>query len=282
MERYLSIATFCLMTFIIIMVTAVVTYLYKQDLAGMIKGRYRNMRQKNQERALQDIDKKVSYNMIDEMLLKKGAKYRMGDNFSPFDYTVLRLLIGCLLALVALVVHPVWVVAGFILGYLIVPFYFNYENRHDSAEMMDDIASMFGIVSLQLKNGVFLSKVIYECYLSTEHPRLKKALLELSLEMEKFGNVKEAAVSFRSKFEDKYLDTFSKTLEQADETGNAVDLLKDIESQIDGINEAIAIREEHKVNSRSFILQTLVFVGTMLFVVYIVVQMFGTMVTVLT
>ena len=140
--------------------------------------------------------------------------------------------------------------------------------------MMDDIASVFGIVSLQIKNGVFLTEVIYECYLTVEHPRLKKALLELSMEIEKFGSISEASVSFRSKFENKYLDTFAKTLEQAEVTGAAADLFKDIEGQIDGINEAIAIREEKKVDNMAFLFQTLVFVGAMLFVVYIVIQMF--------
>ena len=188
---------------------------------------------------------------------------------------MLRLLVGVLFAFIGLFINPLFVIVGFLLGYYMVSFYFEYENKNDSKDMMDDVAAMFGIVSLQLRNGVYLSQVIYECYLNTTHPRLKKALLELSLEMEKFGNVKEAAVSFRSKFEDKYLDSFSKTLEQSEETGNAVDLLKDLENQVEGINEAIAIREEQKVNNTAFFMQTLVFLGALAFMVYVLFSMFS-------
>ena len=275
MSTYITWAVRLIAVFIVVMMAIVATYLYKMDLINLLKGKYRQLKQLRYDNSRKDLDKRIEYDMIDEKLQSNGAKFRMGDNFSPFDYLMLRLLIGLLLAFIGLVLHPLLVVVGFFLGYYMVPFYFDYENKNDGKDMMDDVAAMFGIVSLQLRNGVYLSQVIYECYLSTTHPRLKKALLELSLEMEKFGNVKEAATSFRSKFEDKYLDSFSKTLEQAEETGNAADLLKDLENQIEGINEAIAIREEQKVNSTAFFMQTLVFVGALVFMVYVLFSMFS-------
>lgn len=275
MSTYITWAVRLIAVFIVVMMAIVATYLYKMDLINLLKGKYRQLKQLRYDNSRKDLDKRIEYDMIDEKLQSNGTKFRMGDNFSPFDYLMLRLLIGLLLAFIGLVLHPLLVVVGFFLGYYMVPFYFDYENKNDGKDMMDDVAAMFGIVSLQLRNGVYLSQVIYECYLSTTHPRLKKALLELSLEMEKFGNVKEAAISFRSKFEDKYLDSFSKTLEQAEETGNAADLLKDLENQIEGINEAIAIREEQKVNSTAFFMQTLVFVGALVFMVYVLFSMFS-------
>lgn len=274
MSTYITWAIRILMVFIVVMVVVVATYLYKMDLVNLLKGKYKQLKKRRYDLSRKDLDKRIEYDMIDEKLLRNGAKFRMGDNFSPFDYLMLRLLVGLLLGFIGLVMHPMLVVVGVFLGYYIVPFYFEYENKNDAKDMMDDVAAMFGIVSLQLRNGVYLSQVIYECYLSTTHPRLKKALLELSLEMEKFGNVKEAAISFRSKFQDKYLDSFSKTLEQAEETGNAADLLKDLENQIEGINEAIAIREEQKVNSTAFFMQTLVFIGALVFMVYVLFSMF--------
>ena len=274
MSTYITYAIWILMMLIVVMMAFVATYLYKMDLLNLLKGKYKQLKQYRYDKSRKELDKRIEYDMIDEKLLRTGAKFRMGDNFSPFDYLMLRLLVGLLLGFLGLMIHPMLVVVGVFLGYYIVPFYFDYENRNDGKQMMDDVAAMFGIVSLQLRNGVFLSQVIYECYLSTNHPRLKKALLELSLEMEKFGNVKEAAISFRAKFEDKYLDSFSKTLEQAEETGNAADLLKDLENQIEGINDAIAIREEQKVNSTAFFVQTLVFVGALVFMVYVLFNMF--------
>lgn len=279
MSTYITWGIRFLMVFIVVMMAVVATYLYRMDLINLLKGKYKQIKQRRFDKSRRDLDKRIEYDMIDEMLLRKGAKFRMGDNFSPFDYLMLRLLVGVLFAFIGLVINPLFVIVGFFLGYYMVSFYFEYENKNDGKDMMDDVAAMFGIVSLQLRNGVYLSQVIYECYLNTTHPRLKKSLLELSLEMEKFGNVKEAAVSFRSKFEDKYLDSFSKTLEQAEETGNAADLLKDLENQVEGINEAIAIREEQKVNSTAFFMQTLVFLGALAFMVYVLFSMFSSSMT---
>ena len=275
MSKGITIAIICLMAFIVVMTTYVATYLYRMDLKNLVKGKYKQIKQKRYDKSRRDLDKRIEYDMIDDMLLRKGAKYRVGDNFSPFDYMVLRLLIGVLLSLVGLLLSPLFVPVGFAVGYYVVPFYFDNENRYDNKDMLDDIAAMFGIVSLQVRNGVYITHVIYECYLSTGHPRLKKALKELSLEMEKFGNVKEAAISFRSKFENQHIDSFSKTLEQSEETGNAADLLKDLENQIESINEAIAIREEKKVASKAFFVQTMVFLGGMLFIGYIMVTLFA-------
>ncbi|MBR2402941.1 MAG: hypothetical protein IKB01_09290, partial [Lachnospiraceae bacterium] len=178
MSTYITYAIWILMMLIVVMMAFVATYLYKMDLLNLLKGKYKQLKQYRYDKSRKDLDKRIEYDMIDEKLLRTGAKFRMGDNFSPFDYLMLRLLVGLLLGFLGLMIHPMLVVVGVFLGYYIVPFYFDYENRNDGKQMMDDVAAMFGIVSLQLRNGVFLSQVIYECYLSTNHPRLKKALLE--------------------------------------------------------------------------------------------------------
>jgi len=144
--------------------------------------------------------------------------------------------------------------------------------------MLSDMGQVYGIVALQLKNGVYLSDVIYDCFLSTQQPRLKKALLELSIDIENFATVGEAAVRFRQKFNDnKYIDTFAKTLEQADETGNAVQIFEDVAENLNSINKAITRRLEHKAEMKGFLFQTLIFVGLILFIVFIIMLMFSDM-----
>ena len=49
----------------------------------------------------------------------------------------------------------------------------------------------------------------------------------------------------------------------------------DLENQIEGINEAIAIREEQKVNSTSFFIQSMVFVAALVFMIYVLFTMFS-------
>ena len=117
MSTYIIWGTRLLMVFIVIMMAVVSTYLYRMDLINLLKGKYKQIKQRRFDKSRQDLDKRIEYDMIDEMLLRKGAKFRMGDNFSPFDYLMLRLLVGVLFAFIGLVINPLFVIVGFLLGY---------------------------------------------------------------------------------------------------------------------------------------------------------------------
>jgi len=234
-------------------------------------------KERNREKVRRDPGKLASYDAMNDKMLATGIKYRMGENFSPFDYNVLRLAFIFGGGIIGMLIEPIYLVVGVILGAFIVPFYFNYENNNDNNEMLQDIGVVYGIVSLQVKNGVFLTKVLYECHLNVEYPRLKKALMELSIDIEKFGSVGDAAIRFRKKFNNKYIDTFAKTLEQSQKTGSSVQMFDDIAESLEHIEEAIALRKEKKVEMRGFLFQTLIFVSIFVFVFYILMTSFNDM-----
>ncbi len=243
------------------------------DVKAKAKGKYSEYREKDKTKKSADIDKKMAYEDTDAMLASRGVKWRMGDGFSPFDYTMFRLLCALGIGIFFMIFHPLMIIPGVLIGYWFMGWYFAHKDKYDNGEMMDDISQLFGIVSLQLRNSVFVKDVIYECYLSVEHPRLKKALLELSLEIGQFSDIKTAADNFRRKFNNEHLDMFAKTLEQVQVSGNAVNLFEDLESQIKGINDASAIREEKKIDDICSIFMILVFISAMLFVAYIMLSM---------
>lgn len=248
--------------------------LFRQDLKHKLQKKYLSARDKSFSKTQRNPEKKFAYDAMEEKLLAQGIKYRMGAEFSPFDYMVFRLLISFGLGLVCMLIKPWFFPGGFAAGYVMVPLYFKQEDGNDNERMLPDIGQMNSIVALQIKNGVFISKVIYECYRSVENARLKQALLELSIDIENFASVKQAAQRFRKKFNNPYIDGFAKTLEQVQDTGKSLEFFEDILSRVESINDAIAIRQEHKAEQVAGFFQILLFLGPVILVFYIILGMF--------
>ncbi len=252
-------------------------YFANLDIKAGAVSAYDKAKDKYKERFMENIDRKHSYEAIEDKLLSRGIKFRMGSNFSPFDYLVMRSLLGLLFGFVCMIFHPFMILPGTIAGFYLVGWYFKHEDKYDNGEMMEDIGHMYGIVALQLKNSIYLADVIYECALNVNYKRLKQALLELNMEYKQFSDIKTAADSFRRKFNNEYIDMFAKTIEQAEESGDAVDLFRDMEAQINGINEALIMRQERKTKNIADIFMVLVFIGAVLFMGYTMVAMMGSM-----
>lgn len=252
-------------------------YFARMDIKAKAMSTYDRAKERYRERFMESVDKKHTYESVEEKLLSRGIKFRMGSNFSPFDYLAMRFLIGLLIGFLCMLLHPLMIIPGTVGGFYLVGWYFRHEDKYDNGEMMEDISSMYGIVALQLKNSIYLADVIYECALNVNYKRLKQALLELNMEYKQFSDIKTAADSFRRKFNNEYIDMFAKTIEQAEESGDAVDLFRDMESQIKGINEALIMRQERKIRNVADIFMVLVFIGAVLFMGYTMVSMMSSM-----
>lgn len=236
---------------------------------------YTHAKDSNYEKISSSAEKKFAYDAMEEKLYAQGIKYRMGARFSPFDYTVLRLMVGVGVGLVGLLYKPWCFILGFLLGFFLVPLYFKQENDNDNDEMLQDIGQMNSIVALQVKSGIHISKVIYECCRMIDNPRLKQALLELSIDLENFATVKQAAAQFSKKFSNQHIDSFAKTLEQMESTGSSVEFFEDIVSSVASINEAIAIKEEKKAQRTADFFQIMLFIGPLVLVFYVLIGSFS-------
>ena len=248
-------------------------FLFSEATIRKLKNKYAETKDAYARGCNNNPDKKFAYDEIEAKLMAQGIKYRMGNDFSPFDYMIFRLALSFGAGIVSMIFN-VWLFpVAFLLMFVLIPFYFAEQNSNDNEYMLPDIANLNSLVALQVKNGVFISKVIYECFRVVENKRLRKALLELAIDMETFSSIRQAAERFRAKFTSPYLDTFAKTLEQVQDSGNSTEFFEDIQSSVASINAAIAIREENKAKQVAGFFQILLFVGPVLIVFYILVSM---------
>lgn len=249
--------------------------LFSRGTRDKVKKRYGEYKRSKYEKDMDDPEKKFAYDEIEAEMLAGGIKYRLGSNFSPFDYMVLRIVLSFITAFLC-AFYKLWLMPiGFLCMYLLVPFYFKEQDGNDNEAMLPDICRMNSITALQLKNGVYLSKVVYECARVTEHPRLKQALRELAIDIDRFTSVEEAARRFKAKFNNQHIETYAKVLEQFQETGQSLEFFEDIAASVDRINESIAILEEKRADRVSSAFQLLLFLGPVLIVFYILVGSFS-------
>lgn len=249
--------------------------LFRYKSRSDMRRRYEAFKRDKYNKDMESPEKRYAYDDMEDWMLAVGIKYRMGSNFTPFDYMVLRILIGLVVGVIAALFNPWLFALGFAGVWVLVPYYFMEQNANDNEAMLTDIGRLNSITALQIKNGVYVSKVIYEAYRTVEHPRLKQALLELSIDIENFSSIEQAAKQFKKKFSNQHIETYAKVLEQIQETGQSLEFFQGIEASIDRINEAVAIIAEKKAERIASVFQLILFLGPILIVFFILIGSFS-------
>lgn len=211
-----------------------------------------------------------SYERISDVLKKKGITFLFGEAANPFTYLVVKFL--CALICLALGISLQGILLGIIfaaLGFFVPDLIVNLVNDIDNDEMMPDIKAVYDTLKIQAKSGVYLSYSLCECYMIVEHPRLKRALLDMTSSIIAKNQIETAVNEFGSKFENSYIDTLCVTILQSLESGKSTQVLEDISTQIADMQRAINIKEKEALDRRVQIFEMLIFSGVIAIMVYI-------------
>jgi hypothetical protein len=173
-----------------------------------------------------------------------GAKYHLGVKIDSLRYMVLcialfgaGMLVGSSLGL--LYILP----AGIIFGVL-PRIYLLYANRIDNEKLLPELKLVYHALAMEIKAGVYVTDALTECYGSVREVRLRDALLALSGDLVMKGDFGEALERFQRKFSNRYIDSLCITLLQAQESGQAVELLTDIAEQIKDMEGSLMARKK--------------------------------------
>ncbi|MCR5720568.1 MAG: hypothetical protein K6F84_08380 [Lachnospiraceae bacterium] len=241
------------------------------DFRAILLKQYQKAESSYLKRVKRDQNKNYAYLQMKENMKKTGITYRMSTEkyeFTPFAYAMFRIALCFLAAFVGLLISPLIAVLFAFIMYLAVPLNFSRENKADNDDMLEDIGAINSILALQIKNGVFITDIIYECFRIAKNERLKKALLELSIELEN-SNPFSAIDNFRCKFDNQHINMFAKCIEQLEKVGQEAQFFDSLNKSISSINSAIAIKEQQRVENIGSLFETLMFLGIIVFVLYI-------------
>ena len=208
---------------------------------------------------------------INGYLSKMGVLYHR-DNYALDASTFIleKIVIGGALALACLVFAPgtIWKLAGavvaFILGFMIPNFMIYSKDKKDNEAMQDDIVSVYTILKLNAKAGVFISDSLVECQRSVTNGRLKAGLTELNNNiLSRKLTLEDSVELFNARFNNEQIDNLTVILRQSLRTGQIANMLDD------DINKLRTEQEKMKMQRQTKMMNIIFFIGISTLIIYI-------------
>lgn len=212
------------------------------------------------------------------MMSRYGLMHMIGDyNMEPSSFLILKggcgiilMILGISLMDGALLKIAVGTVL-LILGFFIPDIFIKISNQSDNTAMQDDIITIYNILRLHAKAGVFITDSLIECQREVGNKRLKEALMELNNNVISGKLTTEEAVDlFNARFSFDQIDNLSVIIKQSLRTGRAVEILSDISKQIEDTNRNRAQDEKDKTKRKTAGIQAFFFIMITVLAIYLV------------
>ena len=134
--------------------------------------------------------------------------------------------------------------------------------------MLEDLHLIYGALSLQIRAGVFITEALTECFSSVRNRRLQDGLKDLASDIVINNDIEDALIKLQSKFNNYYIDSLCITILQALDSGQAIELLKDIAEQIKDLEMLNQNAKKEKLNRNITFYQLGIFAIVLVIVLY--------------
>ena len=179
------------------------------------------------------------YQETNLFLMEHGAAIHFGKWIDPVKYLAIRLCVAAIGFIIGIRYHLFLACAGVVIGYQLPVIALLYLNNKDNDKMTPQIQTLYSLLQVQIHAGVPMADAMAESYQSFPEGRLKNALQEFSgtLYLGSFDRALE-----------EFIESLCVILLQARESGQAMDLLRDISKQITDMQASLQIKRKEKLN----------------------------------
>lgn len=190
----------------------------------------------------------LNYEKIQRFLVANGASFHYGKKITPIKYCLLCAGVGIGCFAFGVRINVLAALVLMMLGVYAPKFYLIRANRQDNSSMILHLQGLYSALQEQIKAGVFVTDALAECYRGINAGRLRTALEELSAEILLQKSFPDALEHFNDKFSNPAIDSLCVILLQAQESGQSVDLLKDMAVQIKDLQAALLLKKKERLN----------------------------------
>lgn len=184
------------------------------------------------------------YQKRTKWLQRNGACFHYGTRVEPLRFLVLELSLGLTGIVVGNKIHIIVGLAAFGGMFFLPSGLLVMLNKRDNERMLPEIKLVYHALEIQTRAGVYVTDALAECYGSVTERRLKSALLELAGDLVLQADIVASLDKFQGKFDNPYIDSLCLTILQALESGQAVELLRDIGEQIKDMEQVVLERRK--------------------------------------
>lgn len=183
-------------------------------------------------------------------LLKNGAAYHYGKWVEPLRFVAFCLVLGLTGASVCVPLGIGYGMTAFFLLTFLPVWLLHYLNKRDNERLLPELKLVYHALEIQIRAGVYVTDALAECYGNVHEKRLRQALLELAGDIVMKADVYDSLERFQGKFNNSYVDSLCIIILQALESGQAVDLLRDIGEQVKDMEAAVLERKKAALDRR--------------------------------
>lgn len=210
----------------------------------------------------------VNYVNKKNKYLKQNGAFYMFPNLNVKVFYIIKIATAAVFGILMYIICPSVFVVMVCLGYLFPDMLLKLSNSSDNDSMMSDIESIYDIMRIQARAGVFIQDSLMDCYSSSKNSRLKAALIELCNQISTSCTMEEAVTQFNDKFNNRHIDILSIVLRQSQTSGKTVQILSDMSEQIRQVRHSMALKEEGRLERKIEFLELLIFIGVLAIGVY--------------
>lgn len=213
-------------------------------------------------------------------LSKYGVMYMTKDyNIEASTWILVKVLCGSLCGLVGFslttsIIGKILCAIGLLIaGFFLPDGFIRLSNKSDNDAMANDILTIYTILKIHARAGVYVTDSLIECQRTVTNGRLKQALNEMNNNiLSSRITMDEAIMQFNARFRNDAIDNLAIILLQSSKSGQSINLLDDLSAQIVNGNKARSEMKRAKLKRKLSIQQTLFFsivVGIVLYLVII-------------
>lgn len=200
-----------------------------------------------------------NYSSIEKFLNNSGAK-QMFKWLNPVTWLFIEIITALFGIMVgASLAGIIGAVMGCVIGFMFPRFVAAQSNSGDNKKLLTDLRTIYDVLRIQTKAGVYTSLILSDCYLSVRNKRLREALMELVSDIAVNSDMEEALEKFRSKFSNDYIDSLALVIKQSLVTGSSAQMLDDIAIQINNIEDALLVNQRNTVTTKLTFVQLLLY-----------------------
>ena len=200
-----------------------------------------------------------NYSSIEKFLNNSGAK-QMFKWLNPVTWLFIEIITALFGIMVgASLAGIIGAVIGCVIGFMFPRFVAAQSNSGDNKKLLTDLRTIYDVLRIQTKAGVYTSLILSDCYLSVRNKRLREALMELVSDIAVNSDMEEALEKFRSKFSNDYIDSLALVIKQSLVTGSSAQMLDDIAIQISNIEDALLVNQRNTVTTKLTFVQLLLY-----------------------
>lgn len=177
-------------------------------------------------------------------LRKNGASCHYGKWAEPVRFAACCTVLGLAGVLACAPLGAGYGAAAFFLLAFLPVLLLYYLNRRDNERLLPELKLVYHALEIQIRAGVYVTDALAECYGNVQEKRLRQALLELAGDIVMKADVRDSLERFQGKFNNSHIDSLCIIILQALESGQAVELLRDIGEQVKDMEAALLERKK--------------------------------------